>query len=123
MAEQSDSHVEAEIQRRIARARAEAERKRQERAELDQARAAGVARRHAQKLYRQAHSTEGTPMAASPLFRTVHCPGCRAQRAARRVGTVTISRASYDVVACPQSGCGLLWCVRPEQPRTAPAAA
>jgi hypothetical protein len=44
------SHVENEIERRIARVRAEAERKRQERAELAARRAAGLARRHAAKL-------------------------------------------------------------------------
>lgn len=44
------SHVEAEIQARIARVRAEEERKRQQREELARRRAAGLARRHAAKL-------------------------------------------------------------------------
>ncbi|MFI6856506.1 hypothetical protein [Streptomyces sp. NPDC050416] len=48
------SHVENEIQARIARVRAEAERKRQEREELARRRAAGLAKRHAQKLRRLA---------------------------------------------------------------------
>ena len=48
------SHVENEIQRRIARARAEEERKRKQREELAAARQAGLARRHAQKLRRLA---------------------------------------------------------------------
>ncbi|MFC9637136.1 hypothetical protein ACFTZF_01130 [Streptomyces mirabilis] len=47
------SHVENEIQARIARVRAEQERKRLERAELAAARKAGVARRHSAKLRRQ----------------------------------------------------------------------
>lgn len=44
------SHAENEIQRRIARVRAEQERKRQEREQLAARRAVGLARRHAQKL-------------------------------------------------------------------------
>ncbi|MFF2933541.1 hypothetical protein [Streptomyces mirabilis] len=44
------SHVENEIQARIARVRAEAERKRQERAELAAARTGGLARRNARRL-------------------------------------------------------------------------
>ncbi|MFJ5155756.1 hypothetical protein ACIQCF_30130 [Streptomyces sp. NPDC088353] len=52
------SHIENEIQARIARVRAEAERKRQERAELAAARTAGLARRHAQRLRNQTHTSE-----------------------------------------------------------------
>ncbi|WP_405585329.1 hypothetical protein [Streptomyces sp. NBC_01092] len=48
------SHIENEIQQRIARVRAEAERKRQERQELARRRAAGLAKRHARKLRRLA---------------------------------------------------------------------
>jgi hypothetical protein len=48
------SHVEQQIAARIARARAEEERKRQQREELAAARQAGLARRHAQKLRRLA---------------------------------------------------------------------
>lgn len=44
------SHVEQQIAARIARVRAEEERKRREREELAAARAKGVARRHAAKL-------------------------------------------------------------------------
>lgn len=44
------SHVEAEIERRIARARLEEERKRREREEFAAARAKGLTQRHAQKL-------------------------------------------------------------------------
>ncbi|KAB1149240.1 hypothetical protein F7R91_05635 [Streptomyces luteolifulvus] len=48
------SHVEQQIQERIARVRAEEERKRKEREELAAARTKGLARRHAQKLRRLA---------------------------------------------------------------------
>lgn len=58
------SHVEAEIQRRIAAARAEEERKRKQREELAAARRVGVARRHAQKL-RHLTETLNTTLAAS----------------------------------------------------------
>lgn len=44
------SHVEAEIERRIAQARREVERKRQQREELARRRTAGLAKRHATKL-------------------------------------------------------------------------
>jgi hypothetical protein len=44
------SHVEQQIQARIARVRAEAERKRQEREGLARRRTAGLAKRHAAKL-------------------------------------------------------------------------
>jgi hypothetical protein len=45
------SHVDRAIAERIARVRAEAERKRQEREELAARRAAGLAKRHAAKLH------------------------------------------------------------------------
>lgn len=48
------SHVEQQIAARIARVRAEEERKRQQREELAAARTAGLRRRHAAKLRRQA---------------------------------------------------------------------
>ncbi|WP_328845465.1 hypothetical protein [Streptomyces sp. NBC_00258] len=44
------SHVEQQIQERIARVRAEEERKRRQREELARRRTAGLARRHAAKL-------------------------------------------------------------------------
>ncbi|MFI2202655.1 hypothetical protein ACH47Z_18120 [Streptomyces sp. NPDC020192] len=116
------SYVEQQIAARIARARAEEERKRRERAELAAARAAGLERRHAQKLARLAENNEGTPMAATP-FRSVLCPSCRAQRTVRRVGTATVAGSPYDVLRCPDSSCELQWLVRAERPRTAPAAA
>ncbi|MEU8688841.1 hypothetical protein [Streptomyces sp. NPDC048665] len=47
------SHVENEIQARIARVRAEEERKRQQRAELAAARTAGLTKRHVQRLRNQ----------------------------------------------------------------------
>lgn len=47
----SESHVENEVTARIARVRAEAERKRQEREELARRRAAGLAKRNARRLY------------------------------------------------------------------------
>lgn len=48
------SHVEQQIQALIARARAEEARKREQREELNTARTAGLAKRHAQKLRRLA---------------------------------------------------------------------
>lgn len=48
------SHVEQQIAARIARVRAEEERKRLEREELARRRATGLAKRHAQKLRRLA---------------------------------------------------------------------
>lgn len=45
------SHVEQQIAERIARVRAEEERKRQQREEQAARRAAGIAKRHARKLY------------------------------------------------------------------------
>ncbi|MEU6244827.1 hypothetical protein [Streptomyces sp. NPDC047024] len=50
------SHVEQEVARRIAAARAKAEQEKQQRAELAAARRVGVARRHAAKLQRLAMS-------------------------------------------------------------------
>ncbi len=49
-----ESHVEAEVQRRIAAAKAKAEAAQRRRQELATARAAGLARRHSQKLRRLA---------------------------------------------------------------------
>ena len=45
-----ESHVEAEVQRRIAAAKRRAEEQQRVREELAKARRAGLARRHAQKL-------------------------------------------------------------------------
>lgn len=115
------SHVENEIQARIARVRAEGERRRQQREELAAARTAGVARRHAQKLYRQAPTPQETPMPAA--LRPVHCPACRRERPARLTGTVTINGTKFEVLRCLDNACALQWLVRPERHRTAPAAA
>ena len=116
------SHIEQQVRQRIEAARRKAETDKQRRAELAAARAAGLAARHAQKLQRRAHDNEGTPVVTTP-FRSVPCPACRAQRAVRRVGTATVSGSAYEIVRCPQAGCELLWLVRAERPRTAPAAA
>jgi hypothetical protein len=144
MTEPSSSAVEAAIAARIAKVRAEGERRRQERAEFAAARAAGLGFRHAARLRNAARSpqdpadvtetvttdpdrgetptvadsSEETPVPTTP-FRSVVCPSCRAQRTVRRVGTVTVSRTLYDVVRCPQAGCELLWCAPPERPRVA----
>ena len=139
-------NVEDLVQQRIEAARRrEADRKRQ-RAELAAARAAGLPRRHAAKLHRlhgaDDHAdvaqtattapsrgdtaTTANPPKETPMptpFRAVHCPGCRAQRTVRRVGTAAVTGSMYEIVRCPQSGCGLQWLVRPEQPRTTPIAA
>lgn len=118
------SHVEQQIAARIARVRAEEERKRKQREELAAARAAGVARRHAQKLYRQAHAQSQTtedPMPAA--LRSIHCPACRCERVARLIATVIVSRNPHNVMHCTADDCGLQWLVRVERPRTAPVAA
>lgn len=122
---ESTSAVEQAIAARIARVKAAKERERAEREEFAAARSAGVTRRNAAKLRRLEASRQGepsttqeTPMSNSP-FRSIPCPGCRAQRTVRRVGTVTVSRVVYDVVRCPQAGCGLIWCAPPERPGVA----
>ncbi|MFR0358639.1 DUF6919 domain-containing protein [Streptomyces sediminimaris] len=63
MTEPSTSAVEQAIAARIAKVRAEGERRRQQRAELAAARAAGLGQRHAAKLRRQAAAA--TPAGAS----------------------------------------------------------
>jgi excinuclease UvrABC ATPase subunit len=116
------SHVEQAIAARIARVRAEQEAKQRMREEFAAARAAGVAQRHARKLYRQtAHSTEETPVPAA--LSAIHCPACRQERLARLMTTVLVGGASYDLLRCAAQECELLWCVRANRPRTAPAAA
>ncbi|MEV7387199.1 hypothetical protein [Streptomyces sp. NPDC091215] len=122
MTEQSSSHVEQQVAARIAAARQrEAERKRQ-RAEFAAARDAGVARRHAQKLYRQAaRPTQENPVPAA--IRSTHCPACRCERLARLMTTITVAGTPYDVLRCAADGCELLWLVRANRPRTAPVAA
>ena len=122
-------NVDDLVQQRIEAARQRAEREKRQRAELTAARAVGLGYRQAQRLRnlaapRQgaANNPEGDPMPTTP-FRTVHCPSCRAQRTARHVGTATVPGGVYEVLRCPQSGCGLQWLIRAEQPRTAPAAA
>jgi len=135
------SHVEDEIQRRIARVRAEAERKRQERAEFAAARTAGLGYRHSARLRNLAgsqqdpttvgqrpttdpsrgdmttvaDSPEETPMPAA--LRPVHCPACRRERPARLAGTVTVNRIRFEVLRCLDTGCGLQWLVRPQGAR------
>lgn len=60
------SHVEVEVQRRIAEARAKAEQERRRRAELAAARRRGLAARHAAKLRHLAEAAlENTIWAAS----------------------------------------------------------
>lgn len=116
------SHVEQQIAARIAKVRAEGERRRQERAELTAARTAGLGQRHAQKLRNLAtpadgvanQPTEETPPMANGPFRSLPCPSCRAVRNVRRVGAATIARAPYDIVKCPDAGCELMWLVRAE---------
>lgn len=115
------SHVENEIQARVARVRAEAERKRQEREELAEARSAGVARRHAAKLRHLSQNSEEPAMPAA--LRTAHCPSCRRDQTARLVTTVVVSGAPYTVLRCPDSSCELQWLVRADRPRTAPPVA
>ncbi|MFK0154618.1 hypothetical protein ACIQVK_21405 [Streptomyces sp. NPDC090493] len=140
---ESTSAVEQAIAARIARVRAEEERKRQERAEFAAARTAGVARRHAGKLRRLAAQdsspgsqevfrgspdtadngkiTKEGPMPAA--LRNACCPACRQERPARLVAAVTVAGIPYDVVRCLTPECELLWCLRSNRPRTAPVAA
>ncbi|MFF4839270.1 hypothetical protein ACFY2G_04305 [Streptomyces collinus] len=54
------SHIEQQIQARIARVRAEQEQRRQQREELARRRTAGVAKRHAAKLFRLAQQRSDT---------------------------------------------------------------
>ncbi|WP_333736369.1 hypothetical protein [Streptomyces sp. IBSBF 2806] len=70
------SHVEAEVQRRIAAARAKAEADRKRREEFAAARAAGLVRRHRQKLARLAE--KGLDLAPPTLFdnQTLSASGC-----------------------------------------------
>ncbi|WP_405994048.1 hypothetical protein [Streptomyces sp. NBC_00986] len=122
------SHVEQAVAARIAAAHRKAEEQKRRREELAAARASGVAKRHAQKLYRQAHAEQQRtedPMPREPraLTRAAPCPACRVQRTVKRVATVTVNGAEMDVVGCPVRSCELLWCVHPERPRIMPAAA
>ncbi|NUR02561.1 MAG: hypothetical protein HOY79_40315 [Streptomyces sp.] len=119
------SHVENEVQARIAAARRrEAERK-QQREELAAARDVGLGYRHAQRLRNLANTpaptTEDAPMPAA--LRPAVCPSCRRERPARLVATVVVSGAPHDVVRCVEQACELMWLVRAERPRTAPVAA
>ena len=120
---ESTSAVEQAIAARIARVRAEEERRRTEREQLAAARAAGVARRHAQKLYRQANRTQNTEDTMPAAIRSAVCPSCRQQRPARLVMTISIGGQPHDLLRCGEATCELLWCVRADRPRTAPAAA
>lgn len=118
------SHVEQAVAARIAAAKRRAEEQQRQREELAAARAAGVARRHAQKLFRQAHAQSQTPEDPMPAaIRSVHCPACRCERVARLVAAVVVSRRPYNVLRCTADDCGLQWLVPAEPPRTAPAAA
>jgi hypothetical protein len=115
---------------RIEAARRKAENEKRQREELAAARAAGVAKRHAQKLYRQARTEvpEGpqSPQEASmapAALRPACCPSCHRERAARLMTTVTVAGAPHDILRCPAAACELMWLVRAERPRTAPVAA
>ncbi|MFE7856021.1 hypothetical protein [Streptomyces sp. NPDC057403] len=116
------SAVELAVQARIAKVRAEGERRRQERAELTAARTAGLGQRHAQKLRNLANAQPDTEETAVPAaFRSALCPSCRRDQPARCVATVIVSGAPYNVLRCPDSSCELQWLVRANRPRTSPA--
>ncbi|MET9083748.1 hypothetical protein ABZX77_17945 [Streptomyces sp. NPDC004237] len=124
------SAVEQAVQARIARVRAEADRKRQERAEFAAARTAGLGYRHAARLRNQAANnfpgSQEPPVEEAPVpaaLRTVCCPACRCDRLARLMTTITVAGAPYDVLRCAADNCELLWLVRANRPRTAPIAA
>jgi hypothetical protein len=61
----TESHVEQQVAARIAAAKRRAEEQRRKRAELAKARAAGLARRHAQKLARLAEAASNQTLSAS----------------------------------------------------------
>ncbi|MET7781513.1 hypothetical protein ABZU94_07275 [Streptomyces mirabilis] len=121
MTEQSSSHVEQQIAARIARVRADEERKRAERTKFAAARTAGLARRHAAKLRHLSQNSEEPAMPAA--LRPALCPSCRQQRATRLMTTINLGGAPHDVVKCSHRPCELMWLVRAERPRTVPAAA
>ncbi|MEU3435455.1 GNAT family N-acetyltransferase [Streptomyces sp. NPDC006863] len=81
------SHVEQQIQARIAAARAKREQQRQQRAELTEARTAGLAARHRTKLQRQAEDVPPTPPGRTMTPASV--------LAANKVRTVDFNPRSY----------------------------
>lgn len=132
MTEPSTSAVEQAVATRIAKVRAEGERRRQQRAELAAARAAGLGQRNAAKLRRQARtpspeepqSSKEKPVAATkPVYAILLCPACRAQRRCRAVGTATVGRQQRDVLQCTDASCELVWCPGREHLTDAPATA
>lgn len=46
--------------------------------------------------------------------RVTHCPACRRERIARRVGTATVTGRKVVLVQCPEAACELVWAIRPE---------
>lgn len=51
--------------------------------------------------------------------RVVHCPACRRERTARRVGKATVTGQPRDLVMCPERTCELVWAVCPDRQLTA----
>lgn len=108
-------NVDDVVRERIAAARARVEAQRRRRAELDQARKAGLAQRHARKLRN---------LKEDPLVRLACCPACRRQSPHRTVGSVVVDGEPVMLVRCPVPVCGLIWGVPLSlQPAPVPAAA
>lgn len=69
------SHVEEQVQARIAAARRRAEERQQQRAELAAARTAGLAQRHAQRLRNQVNRGDTSPADAPVVAQTATTAG------------------------------------------------
>lgn len=48
-----------------------------------------------------------------PKLRASYCPGCRRPRNVRIVGNGTVGGARVDLARCPDTGCELVWALRP----------
>lgn len=48
-----------------------------------------------------------------------HCPGCRALRPVRILGTAVVGRRSMRLAHCLDPACDLVWSVRTDAPATA----
>lgn len=86
------------IRQRIDQAAARRERQRAVRVAFAEARTRGVAARHAAK-------------AGNPPARVTHCPACRHERIARRVGAGHVDGRPVILWRCPRATCRLLWAI------------
>ncbi|MDJ1131767.1 hypothetical protein [Streptomyces iconiensis] len=97
-------NVDDVVAERIAAAQRKTEADKQARAELAAARSAGLAARHAAKLDHLAQDERAV----------LHCPACRRQRPARRIGSGAVLGRLVVLVECCETTCGLAWVVRPD---------